>query len=555
MAKVLRFNVEARQLLESGVNQLADAVKVTLGPKGRNAVLEKLTGAPTITNDGVTIAREIQLRDPFSNMGAQLVKEVAMKSNDLAGDGTTTATVLAQALVREGLRAVDSGANPMRLRRGIEQSVAAVVGELRRRAVEVGGISDLTYIATLSANDDDAIGRVVAEAMGRVGRAGVVTVEESPSYGLSLSFADGIEIDHGFISPYMVTDKDRMETVLEDPYVLLTNKKISQVQDLMPALEAVSRSGKPLLILAENVDGPALQMLVTNNVHDTFRSVVVRAPGFGHRRVAELEDLAVVLGGSVVSDDSGLTFDKLRLEHLGRCHRATITERSTTIVGGVGTAEAVGARQHQIERELERATIEHDIDALNLRAARLAGTVAVVHVGAATDVELKERLHRVEDSLSATRAALEEGVIAGGGSALAQATKTLDKLPDIVGGGLSGELLEGRDIVRAALVEPLRWIAINAGYDGDEVVKQVSELPSGHGFNALTGEFGDMFDFGVMDPLKVTRSALESAASIAALLITTETAVVEEIMVNPGSVIAPGFGDLAEGLVRPSNIY
>ncbi|TCN37678.1 chaperonin GroEL [Kribbella orskensis] len=549
MAKDLRFSNDARQLLEQGVNALADAVKVTLGPKGRNAVLEKLTGPPTITNDGVTIAREIQLRDPFANMGAQLVKEVAMKTNGVAGDGTTTATVLAQALVREGLRAVDEGANPMQLRRGIEEAVAAIVRTLHARTSEIGGQGDLLFVATLSANDDPEIGSVISEAMSRVGKTGVVTVEESPAYGLSLTVVDGIEFDHGFISPYMVTDKDRMETVFDDPFILLTNKKISQLQDLMPTLELVTRAGRPLVILAENVDGPALQMLVSNNVHDTFRSVVVRAPGFGHRRVAELEDLAAVLGGRVVSEDSGVNLHSVSLADLGTCHRITITEAGTTMVGGAGDSTAVEARLHQLEKELERTDNEHDQDNLRLRIARLAGRVAVIHVGAATGVELKEKQHRVEDSLSATRAALEEGVIAGGGSALAQARDELDKLE------LTGDALVGREIVRQSLGEPLRWIAINAGYDGDEVVKTVSELPVGQGFNALTGEYGDMFDFGVMDPVKITRSALESAASIAALLITTETAIVEEVLGNPGAIMAPGFGDLAEGMVRPSNIY
>jgi chaperonin GroEL len=549
MAKDLRFSTDARQLLEQGVNALADAVKVTLGPKGRNAVLEKLTGPPTITNDGVTIAREIQLRNPYANMGAQLVKEVAMKTNGVAGDGTTTATVLAQALVREGLRAVDAGANPMQVRRGIEEAVAAVVKALQERTSEVGGQGDLMYVATLSANDDPEIGSVISEAMSRVGKSGVVTVEESPAYGLSLTVVDGIEFDHGFISPYMVTDKDRMETVFDDPNILLTNRKISQLQDLMPTLEAVTRAGRPLVILAENVEGPALQMLVSNNVHDTFRSVVVRAPGFGHRRVAELEDLAAVLGGRVVSEDSGVDLHSILLADLGTCHRITITEAGTTMVGGAGDASAVEARLHQLEKELERTENEHDQDNLRLRIARLAGRVAVIHVGAATGVELKEKQHRVEDSLSATRAALEEGVIAGGGSALAQAREVLDRIE------LRGDALVGREIVRQSLGEPLRWIAINAGYDGDEVVKTVTEMPVGHGFNALTGEYGDMFDFGVMDPVKITRSALESAASIAALLLTTETAIVEEVLGNPGAIVAPGFGDLAEGMVRPSNIY
>lgn len=551
MAKDLRFNVEARQLLEAGVNALADAIKITLGPKGRNAVIEKLTGPPTITNDGVTIAREIQLRDPFANMGAQLVKEVAMKTNGVAGDGTTTATVLAQALVREGLLAVDAGANPMQLRRGIEVSIAAVIKALDSRASVIGGPSDLMHVATLSASDDTQIGKVVSDALGRVGTTGVVTVEESSAYGLSLTMADGVEFDHGYISPYMVTDKDRMEAVFEHPYILLSNKKITQVQDLMPTLELVMRSGtgRALVILAENVEGPALSMLVSNNVHNTFRSVVVRAPGFGHRRVAELEDLAALLGGQVVSDDSGLTLANVTLGDLGSCAKITISEDNTTMVGGEGGQSAVATRLTQLERELERTENEHDRDNLQLRIARLSDRVAVIHVGAATGVELKEKQHRVEDAVAATRAALEEGVIAGGGTSLIHARDALD------GVELSGDAIQGREIVRRSLSEPLRWIAINAGYDGPEVIRIVSELPLGQGFNAMTGEYGDMFDFGVIDPLKVTRTALESAASIAALLITTETAIVEEVLGNPGAIMAPGFGDLAEGMVRPSNIY
>lgn len=549
MAKDLRFNVEARRLLEAGVNALADAVKVTLGPKGRNAVIEKLTGPPTITNDGVTIAREIQLRDPFANMGAQLVKEVANKTNGVAGDGTTTATVLAQALVREGLRAVDDGANPMLLKGGIQQAVAAVISELEERTRQISGAAELAHVATLSANNDTEIGETIAAAMARVGRNGVVTVEDSPSFGLDVSFVDGVEFDHGYISPYMATDKDRMETVFENPYILFTNEKISKVQTLMPLLEQVTRSGSPLVILAETVDGPALGMLVANNVHDTFKSVVVRAPGFGHRRIAELEDLAVFTGGQVVTGDAGLSLEAVRLDQLGRCRKITVTESSTTLVGGAGSNEAMFARIEQIKRELERAENEHDQDNLQLRIARLSGSVAVIHVGAATGVELKEKQHRVEDSLSATRAALEEGIVAGGGTALAQCEAALDRLE------LTGDASAGRDIVRRALGEPLRWISINAGYDGDEVLGRVASLPAGHGFNALSGEYGDMFTLGVVDPLKVTRSALQSAASVAALLLTTETLVVEEIIQNPGAIVAPGFGDLAEGMVRPSNIY
>jgi len=549
MAKELRFNEEARRLLESGVNALADAIKVTLGPKGRNAVLEKLTGPPTITNDGVTIAREIQLREPFANMGAQLVKEVAMKTNGVVGDGTTTATVLAQAMVREGLRAVDAGANPMRVRRGIEQTVPVVVETLRSWSAEVGGRQDLRHIATLAASDDESIGDVIAEAVERVGRNGIVTTEESDSIGLSVEVVDGIEFDHGYISMYMVTDRERMEAVYDNPVILLTNKKITQVQDIMPTVEVAKRADRPLVVLAEDVDGPALQLLVGGNMHNTMRSVVVRAPGFGHRRIAELEDLAVALGGHVIATDTGLELAEVTLEHLGSCDRITITEDGTTIVGGHGDAHLVEARLAQLETQFERAKIDADQDNLQLRMARLSGRVAVIRVGGATSVELKERMLRVDDSLAATRAALEEGVVAGGGTALVQAQEAVSRVE------LTGDDAVGREVVRRALSEPLRWIAINAGYDGDEVIEKVAGLPLGHGFNALTGAYADMFDEGVMDPLKVTRAALESAASIAALLITTETAVVEEVIGHPGAIMAPGFGDLAEGMVRPSNIY
>ncbi|MGV9664792.1 chaperonin GroEL [Nocardia niigatensis] len=549
MAKELRYSKDARSRLEQGVNALADAVKVTLGPKGRNAVLEKLTGPPTITNDGVTIAREIQLREPFANMGAQLVKEVAMKTNGVVGDGTTTATVLAQAMVREGLRAVDAGANPMRVRRGIEQAVSAVVEALREQVSEVGGESDLRRIATLAASDDETIGRAIATAVDYVGKSGVVTTEESETLGLSVGIVDGIQFDHGYISGYMVTDPERMEVVHADPLILLTNKKITQVQDIMPSIEVAKRADRPLVVLAEDVDGPALQLLVGGNMHKTMQSVVVRAPGFGHRRVAELEDLAVALGGHVIAKDTGIELSEVTREHLGSCDRITVTENETTIVGGRGEPRLLDARIAQLEAQLERAKIDADRDGLELRIARLTGRVAVISVGGATSVELKERMLRVEDALAATRAAVEAGVVAGGGTALAQAHRALAELE------LPGDEAIGRDVVRRALAEPLRWIAINAGFDGDEVVQVVAGMPLGQGFNALTGTYGDMFDYGVIDPFKVTRAALESAASIAALLITTETAVVEEIVGNPGAILAPGFGDLAEGMVRPSNIY
>lgn len=549
MAKELRFNTEARALLEQGVNALADAVKVTLGPKGRNAVLEKLTGPPTITNDGVTIAREIQLSNPFANMGAQLVKEVAMKTNGVVGDGTTTATVLAQAMVREGLLAVDAGANPMRLRRGIETAVTSVVESLRTQAVEVVGSNDLQRIATLAASDDEAIGQCVAKAVEYVGKSGVVTTEESETLGMSVAVVDGIEFDHGFISGYMITDPERAEAVHDNPVILLTNKKINQVQDIMPSVEAAKRADRPLVVVAEDVDGPALQLLVGGNMHKTMQSVVVRAPGFGHRRVAELQDLAIALGGQVIAKDTGLELSDVSIEQLGSCDRITVTENSTTIVGGRGDQSLLDARVAQLEAQFERSKIDGDRDSLEQRIARLTGRVAVVRVGGATSVELKERMLRVEDALAAARAALESGIVSGGGTALAQSHRVLGELE------LTGDQAIGRDVVRKALTEPLRWIAINAGFEGDDVVDVVTGLPLGHGFNALTGEYGDMFDDGVIDPFKVTRAALESAASIAALLITTETAVVEEVYGHPGAIIAPGFGDLAEGMVRPSNIY
>ena len=549
MAKELRYNTEARARLEQGVNALADAVKVTLGPKGRNAVLEKLTGPPTITNDGVTIAREIQLADPFANMGAQLVKEVAMKTNGMVGDGTTTATVLAQAMVREGLRAVDAGANPMRLRRGIERTVPVVLQALTEHAVAVNGRSDLLRIASLAAGDDEAIGEVITRAVEHVGESGVVTTEESNALGLSVDVVDGIEFDHGYISAYMVTNPERMEAVLENPVILLTNKKITAVQEIMPAIEAAKRADRPLVVLAEDVDGPALQLLVGGNMHKTMQSVVVRAPGFGHRRVAELEDLAVALGGHVIAKDTGIELSEVSLEHLGSCDRITVTEHETTIVGAHGEQRLVDARVGQLEAQLERARIDADRESLESRIARLTGRVAVIRVGGATSVELKERMLRVEDALSATRAAMEAGIVSGGGTALAQAHRALADLD------LPGDEGIGTQVVRRALAEPLRWIAHNAGFEADDVVQIVEDLPLGHGFNALTGEYGDMFEEGVIDPLKVTRAALESAASIAALLITTETAIVEQVVGHPGAIIAPGFGDLAEGMVRPSNIY
>lgn len=550
MAKELRYSTDARARLEHGVNALADAVKVTLGPKGRNAVLEKLTGPPTITNDGVTIAREIQLADPFANMGAQLVKEAAMKTNGLVGDGTTTATVLAQAMVREGLRAVDAGANPMRVRRGIERAVSVVISALTAGSVPVADRRALLHIATLAGGDDEAIGEAIVDAVEHAGEIGVITTEESDALGLAVDVVDGIKFEHGYISAYMVTDPERMEAVLDNPLVVLTNRKITAVQEIMRAVEIAKRADRPLVVFAEDVDGPALQLLAGGNMHNTMRSLVVRAPGFGHRRLAELEDLAVALGGHVVAKDTGIEFAELTIDDLGSCHRITATEEATTIVGPRGEQRLIDARVSQLEAQRARARNDTDRDNVDLRIARLTGRVAVIRVGGATSVEVKERMLRVEDALAASRAAKEAGVVAGGGTALAQAHRALADLE------LSDEDVKtGALVVRRALAEPLRWIAHNAGFEADDVVEIVEGLPLGHGFNALTGEYGDLFDEGIIDPLKVTRAALESAASIAALLITTETAIVEQVLVNPGAIIAPGFGDLAEGVVRPSNIY
>jgi chaperonin GroEL len=547
MAKELKFNEEARQLLVSGVDKLANAVRVTLGPMGRNAMLERLTGPPIITNDGVTIAREIQIGDPFENMGAQLVKEVANQTNDVAGDGTTTATVLAQALVTDGMGRIERGGNPVLLKRGIEAAVAAVVKELERAARTVESRAEMQQIATISANNDSAIGEAIAEAMDRAGRDGVVSVEPSEGFGLELDFTEGLQFDNGYASPYMVTDQARMEAVVEAPYIVLTDETVSSVQELMPVLEQVMRARRPLVIIAQNVEGAALGMLATNNAHGTFRSLAVRAPGFGHRRITELEDIATLTGGTVITGDTGLRLENLKLEQLGQARRVVATERSCTIVGGAGDRAQVEARAAQIRTMLERATSNQDRDRLQDRLARLSGRVALIKVGAATGVELKERQHRVEDALAATRAAVEEGIVAGGGTTLLQAQRAVDALT------LAGDVAVGAAIVRDALARPLYWIAANAGYDGQAAVERVRSSEPGFGFDAVTGEYGDMFSRGVIDPVKVTRWALQSAASIAALVLTTETLVVEQVVGYPGAVMAPGFGDLAEGLPRPSN--
>jgi chaperonin GroEL len=548
MAKVLCYHEDARRYLESGVNKLADAVKVTLGPKGRNVVLEKMAGAPMITNDGVSIAQEIHLSDPFENMGAHLVREVASQTSDVVGDGTTTATVLAQAMVHEGMRRIAEGANPQLLRRGIEDAAARVIDELGRMATPVTSKVELGYVASIAANNDPRIGAVIADALDTVGREGVITVEESPAFGLDLEFAEGFQWDFGYLSPYFVTDEERMEVVFENPLILLTNLTISTIQLLMPVLEQVMREQRPLLIVAENVDGPALGTLVTNARHQTFKSVAVRAPGFGHRRLNNLQDIAALTGAEVIAKDSGMKLENTTIDRLGRARKVIVTEEETTILDGAGNAEAVNMRITQIRAELERAENERDRDHLKERLARLAGRVAVIHVGAATAVELKEKQRRTEGALAATRAAVEDGILPGGGTALVNAEVVLTGV-----NGTVGEASLGAEIVRAALSEPLRWIARNAGHDGDAVVEHVRSLPPGWGLNALTGDYGEMIPAGVIDAAKVTRSALQNAVSIAALLLTTEALVAEELVAQPGAILAPGFGDLAEGLARPSS--
>jgi chaperonin GroEL len=548
MAKVLCYHEEARRYLETGVNKLADAVKVTLGPKGRNVVLEKMAGAPVITNDGVSIAQEIHLSDPFENMGAHLLREVASQTSDVVGDGTTTATVLAQAMVREGMRRIGEGANPQLLRRGIEDAAARVIDELGRMATPVTSKDELGYVAAIAANNDPRIGSVIADALDTVGREGVITVEESPAFGLDLEFAEGFQWDFGYLSPYFVTDAERMEVVFENPFILLTNLTISTIQLLMPVLEQVMREQRPLVIVAENVDGPALGTLVTNARHQTFRSVAVRAPGFGHRRLNNLQDIAALTGAEVIAKDSGMTLENTTVDRLGRARKVIVTEEETTILDGAGDTGAVNTRITQIRSELERAENERDRDHLKERLARLAGRVAVIHVGAATAVELKEKQRRTEGALAATRAAVEGGILPGGGTALINAEVALT-----ASNGNAGEAALGVEIVRAALSEPLRWIAHNAGHDGDAVVEHVRSLPPGWGLNALTGDYGEMIPAGVIDAAKVTRSALQNAVSIAALLLTTEALVAEELVAQPGAVMAPGFGDLAEGLPRPSS--
>ena len=547
MGKVLYFNHEARALLQAGVDELANTVKVTLGPKGRNVVLERLTGPPMITNDGVSIAREIELSNPLKNMGAQLVREVANKTSDLTGDGTTTATLLAQAIVREGMEALSEGANPMLLRRGIEQATELVVAELGRGSRLVTGEADLTHVATIAAKEDERIGLAVAKALDRVGPEGVVTIEEAEIPGIDVEFVEGMHVDNGHFSPYLIQDTERMETVFEDPYILLTSKPVTHVQDLMPTLDAVMKDPRPLVIFAEKVDGAALGLMVQNNQHGTLRAVAVRSPGFGHRRIAHLQDLAAFTGGEVITDEAGVTLQHVKPSTFGSARRVVISGDSTVLVEGAGSTERVGARLAQIRVELERATQETDIDVLRERLAKLSSRLAVIHVGAATGPELRDKLRRTEGALAATRAAVSEGIVAGGGTALLRAESAL------ADSDLEGDYLRGVEVIRGVLAEPLYWVATNAGYDGESVIEQIRGMPPGHGLNALTGQFVDLFADGVIDPLKVTRLTIQHAASVAALMLTTEALVAEELIAQPGAVIAPGFGDLAEGLARPSS--
>ncbi len=521
MAKSLDFDEEARRALERGVDKLADAVKVTLGPRGRNVVIDKKWGAPTITNDGVTVAREIELESAQENLGAQLAKEVATKTNDVAGDGTTTATVLAQAMVHEGLRSVAAGANPMSLKRGIDLAASSVSERLLKSAREVEERGEIANVATISAQDAK-VGAIIADAFDKVGKDGVITVEESPTMGLELEFTEGLQFDKGYISAYFITDQERMEAVLEDAYVLLHNGKISSMSDLLPLLEQVAQARKPMLIVAEDVDGEALSTLVVNKIRGLLNVAAVKAPGFGDRRKAMLEDMAIQTGGRVISEEVGLKLELAELDMLGKARRVTVTKDTTTIVDGAGDQEAINDRIRQLKAEIEASTSDWDKEKLQERVAKLSGGVAVLRAGAATEVELKEKKHRLEDAISATRAAIEEGIIAGGGSALIQAAAGLDDL------GLSGDEATGVGIVRKALLEPGRWIALNAGAEGGVVVAAIADLPVGHGYNAETGEYGDLVAQGVIDPVKVTRSAVQNAASIAGMLLTTEAVVTDK---------------------------
>ena len=541
MAKIIAFDEEARRGLERGMNTLADAVKVTLGPKGRNVVLEKKWGAPTITNDGVSIAKEIELDDPYEKIGAELVKEVAKKTDDVAGDGTTTATVLAQAMVREGLRNVAAGANPMALKRGIEKASEAVASQLLEMAKEIETKEQIAATASISAADSQ-IGEMIAEAMDKVGKEGVITVEESNTFGLELELTEGMRFDKGYISGYFVTDPEAMEAVLDDPYILIANSKISAIKDLLPVLEKVMQSGKPLLIIAEDVDGEALSTLVVNKIRGTFKSVAVKAPGFGDRRKAMLADIAILTGGQVISEEVGLKLDTADLELLGRARKVIVSKDETTIVEGAGDADQLAGRVSQIRSEIEKSDSDYDREKLQERLAKLAGGVAVIKAGAATEVELKERKHRIEDAVRNAKAAVEEGIVAGGGVALLQATKAaFDTL------SLEGDEATGANIVRVASEAPLKQIAVNAGLEGGVVAEKVRNLPAGEGLNAANGEYVDMIKTGIIDPAKVTRSALQNAASIAALFLTTEAVIADKPEKTPAMPAGAG-GDEMGGM-------
>ena len=521
MAKEILFDEEARRALSRGVDALANAVKVTLGPKGRNVVLDKKFGAPAITNDGVTIAKEIELADPFENMGAQLVKEVATKTNDIAGDGTTTATLLAQAIVREGMRNVAAGANPMILKKGIEQAVKKLVEEIAKKSKKVEGKEAIAQVAAISSGDEE-IGQLIADAMEKVGNDGVITVEESKTMNTNLSVVEGMQFDRGYISPYMVTDTDKMEAVMEDPYILITDKKISSIQDILPILEQVVKQGKQLVIIAEDVDGEALATIVVNKLRGTFKALAVKAPGFGDRRKAMLEDIAILTGGTVISEEVGRKLDSATFEDLGRARQVRSNKEETTIVDGVGDKKEIEARVGQIRKLIEESTSEFDKEKLQERLAKLAGGVAVIEIGAATEVEMKEKKLRIEDALNATRAAVEEGIVAGGG------TTFIDILPSLKDVQANGDAKVGVEIVQRAIEEPVRQIANNAGLEGSVVVEEVKKAGEGVGFNALTNEYVDMIKAGIVDPAKVTRSALQNAASIAAMVLTTETLVADK---------------------------
>ena len=537
MAKEILFNEEARRALGRGVDQLANAVKVTLGPKGRNVVLDKKFGSPTITNDGVTIARDIELPDPFENMGAQLVKEVATKTNDVAGDGTTTATVLAQAMIQEGMRNVAAGANPMILKKGIETAVKTLVEEIKKRSIKVSGKAEIAQVASVSAADEE-IGGLIAEAMEKVGNDGVITVEESKGLQTALNVVEGMQFDRGYISPYMVTDPDRMEAVMDNPFILITDRKISAIADMLPTLEKVVKVGKELLIIAEDVEGEALATLVVNRLRGTFKAVAVKAPGFGDRRKAMLEDIAILTGGTVITEDMGRKLDSVELEDLGTARQVRITKDETTIIDGVGDKEVIAKRVNQIRAQVEETTSEFDREKLQERLAKLSGGVAVIEVGAATEVEMKDKKLRIEDALNATRAAVEEGIVAGGG------TTFIDIIPALNTLEATGDVQTGINLVKRAVEEPLRQIAYNAGLEGSVVVEKVKNTDSGIGFNALTEEYIDMVKAGIVDPAKVTRSALQNAASIASLVLTTETIVADKVDENAAVPAMPPMGGM-----------